>query len=62
MILLDELDRKAWAGCIVDDLPECHALLDGNVQEGRTWFKWPPATIKTFERLLGLCRDKGGVL
>jgi hypothetical protein len=61
MISLDELERRAWAGCIVDDMPECHALPDGETVEARTWFKWPQHAVETFARLLAMCGGHGGM-
>jgi len=58
MIVLDEMDRKAWAGCIVDDMPESHALPDGVTLEPRTWYDWPQGTRECFDRLLARCGGK----
>lgn len=60
MIHLDELDSKAWAECVVDDMPEIHALPDGVTLEARTGFRWPRHAVECFDRLLGLCQGKGG--
>jgi hypothetical protein len=53
VICLDELDYRAWAGAVVDDLPEEHAQ-DGAVPAAS--FSWPRRTVETFARLLELAR------
>lgn len=46
---LDELDYRAWAGAIVDDIPEEHAQ-DGHARPEP--FRWPGRSIEAFARLL----------
>ena len=50
---LDELDRRAWADAIVDDIPEEHAQESHARPEP---FRWPRRTIETFARLLERAR------
>lgn len=47
---LDELDHRAWAGSIVDDIPEEHAQESHARPEP---FRWPRRAVETFARLLG---------
>lgn len=59
MIVLDEMDSKAWAGVEVDDTPE--PLRDpvtmgygaaGPAVKARKLFQWPQETVERFGRLL----------
>ena len=49
---LDELDSR-WAGCTVNDNPECHALADSGPLAAIQPHRWPQSAIDCLERLLG---------
>lgn len=50
---LDELDYRAWAGAIVDDIPDEHAQ-DGHARPEP--FRWPRRAIEAFARFLERAR------
>ena len=56
--MIEELTLRDWAGCVVTDDPEIHALPSCMAQEPRTLGGWIDDTITRLERLLGASSDK----